>query len=239
MKNHFTKRGYVPTDRKEFGDESYDALIKAQKDIFYLIGRGYPMKSASTFVGNHYMLSERQRLALARATSAAETVALREGKRISDKLPNQSVYIDGLNLIITLEVALSGSLLIKCMDGTVRDMAGLRGTYRLIDKTDTAIYLIGNKLEEMDIAAAYFYLDSPVSNTGRLKQRIQELLEPCSFYTVTELVNNADIPLENSANVITSDSIILNRCRSWINLGAEIIEDKIEEPFLLDLCMKN
>ncbi len=235
MKNHFVKRGYVPADKKEFGHESYAVLIKAQKDIYYLIEQGYPIKSASTFVGNHYMLSERQRLALVRATSTFETVKKRKEKQITKGFNQQKVHIDGLNLIITLEVALSGSVLLQCMDGTIRDLAGLRGTYRLIDKTDIGISLIGKKLEKMHIATAYFYLDSPVSNTGRLKQRIQELLEPYGFNTEIELVNNADVRLENKDNVISSDSIILNKCSSWINLAAEIIEEAIPNPFLLDL----
>lgn len=50
--------------------------------------------------------------------------------------------------MITLEVALSDSLLLKCMDGTIRDLVALRGTYRLIDKTKTAIMLVGKMLEK-------------------------------------------------------------------------------------------
>lgn len=71
---------------------------------------------------------------------------------------------------------MSNSTILKCMDGTVRDLAGLRGTYKLIDKTDAAINLIGQKLEELKIDKAVFYLDSSVSNSGRLKIRILELL---------------------------------------------------------------
>lgn len=85
MKNHETKRGYVPGDTKEFNLENQSLLLKAQKDIFYLLEQGYPMKSASTFVGNHYLLSERQRLALARATTAGETVSIRKNKQITGK----------------------------------------------------------------------------------------------------------------------------------------------------------
>lgn len=33
------------------------------------------------------------------------------------------------------------------MDGTIRDLAALKGTYCLIDKTKTAIVLIGKMLE--------------------------------------------------------------------------------------------
>lgn len=110
-------------------------------------------------------------------------------------------------MIITLEVALSESILLQCMDGTIRDLAGLRGTYHLIDKTDKAISLTGNKLKAMDIDTAYFYLDSPVSNTGRLKQRIQELLMPYPYNIGIELVNNADIRLVNKKNVISSTAL--------------------------------
>lgn len=239
MKNHNTKRGYVPSDAKEFDLKSQDLLNKAQKGILYLMEQGYPIKSASTFVGNHYLLSERQRLAIVRATSTYETVEMRKGKEITRDLQNQKVFIDGLNIIITLEIALSGSLLIQCMDGSIRDLAGLRGTYRLIDKTDKAITLIGDCLESLQIGCAHFYLDSPVSNTGRLKQRIIELLSPYSFQTEVELVNNADVILEKSNNVITSDAIILNKCFSWINLAPKIIKENIPEVFLLDLSMKN
>lgn len=238
MKNHNTKRGYVPDDIKEFGKKSYSLLLKAQKDIFYLLEQGYPIKSASTFVGNHYMLSERQRLALARATSAGDILNIRREKKIITNFSNQTVFIDGLNLIITLEVALSGSLLIGCMDGTIRDLAGLRGTYRLIDKTDTAISLIGRKLDQMKISEACFYLDSPVSNTGRLKQRILEILKNYPFVTRVELVSNADVLLENSNYVISSDSIILNKCLGWVNLAADLVLEHIKEPFLIDLSMK-
>lgn len=85
--------------------------------------------------------------------------------------------IDGFNLIITLEVALSGSPILLGKDGVFRDLAGLRGTYRLIDKTDTALNLIGKILRELNVPWVRFYLDSPVSNSGRLKSKILGLSE--------------------------------------------------------------
>ncbi|MHB8132485.1 MAG: DUF5616 domain-containing protein, partial [Mobilitalea sp.] len=139
----------------------------------------------------------------------------------------ENVAIDGLNLIITLEVALSESTLIRCMDGTIRDLAGLRGTYRIIDKTEVAIRLIADKLAELKIEEVTFYLDAPVSNTGRLKQKILDLLEGYPYQVIVELVSNADVILEKMANVITQDAIILNKCESWINLAAEIIDKKL------------
>lgn len=226
MSGKTVRRGYVESDIREFNSESMKKLKEAQKDIFMLLNRNYDIKKVSTFVGNHYLLSERQRMALVRATSSEECINLRKKKEIKDTLDGNAVYIDGFNIIITLEVALSNSTILKCMDGTIRDLAGLRGTYKLIDKTDAAINLIGEKLQELKVNKAVFYLDSPVSNSGRLKARILELLDRYSFEVEVELVNNADVVLEKLDNVITSDAIILDKCRSWVNLGWKIISEE-------------
>lgn len=235
MENHIVKRGYVITDARDFSEEKLKILKIAQKDIFYLIDHGYPVKSASTFVGNHYVLSQRQRLALARATCPSETLEIRRNKIITNSFANKTVSIDGLNIIITLEVALSGSTLIQCMDGTIRDLAGLRGTYRLIDKTDAAIRLIAQQLVDMKIEKAIFYLDSPVSNTGKLKARIYQLFEQYPIEIDVQLVDNADVILEMKSYVITSDSIILNKCTSWINLIPLISEKYLIQLAYTDL----
>ena len=227
------KRGYSPNDPKEFGDQALEILYKAGKDLRYLLNQGYQIKGASTFVGNHYLLSERQRLALARAISAEESIRIRRDKEIRNIPDGGTVNIDGFNTIITLEVALSESLLLKCADGTIRDLAALRGTYRLIDKTETAIILIGNALEKIHVDKAVFYLDAPVSNSGRLKQRIVELLNPFPFEVRVEVINNVDAVLEKLDNVITSDAIILDKCISWLNLNSKIIEENIGDyPYI-------
>ncbi len=135
-----------------------------------------------------------------------------------------TVHIDGFNTIITLEVALSDSLLLYCMDGTVRDLAALRGTYRLIDKTQEAVLLIGSALAQSGIGKAVFYLDSPVSNSGRLRQCILEMLEPLPYAVEVEVIHNVDAVLQTLGHVITSDAIILDKCVSWVNLNAGIIE---------------
>lgn len=229
------KRGYIPTDENEFNETNLEIIKRAQSDIFMLLERGYSIKNASTFVGNHYLLSERQRLSIVRATSTSKDIEKRKNKLINSDFEGKQIYIDGLNLIITLEVALSDSLVLKCMDGTIRDLAGLRGTYKLIDKTDIAIKLIGEKLAIMKVAKVTFYLDSPVSNTGRLKQRIFEILSVYPYEVNVELVYNADVILETKGYVITSDAIILNKCESWINLAYDITCEKLHKLKCIDL----
>ena len=140
-----SRRGYIPKDEIQFKGESLTLLRKAANEVQFLLDQGYDIKPTTTFVGNHYMFSERQRLALARCVSSQTWIEKRMSKELLKKgtknLP-EKVYIDGFNTIITLEVALSGSPIFCCRDGAIRDLAGLRGTYRIIDKTKIAIDLI-------------------------------------------------------------------------------------------------
>ena len=98
------KRGYVPKDTIEFGPKATAKLNAAAQELAFLLDRGYDTKSASTFVGNHHLLSERQRLALARITSPRAALEERERKRLREA--PEALVLDGFNTIITLEVAL-------------------------------------------------------------------------------------------------------------------------------------
>lgn len=220
------RRGYLPEDTRQFSASEIERLKRAAIETAFLLDRGYDTKQVTTFVGNHYMFSERQRLALARSISPSQQTALRKEKQIKAEpafCRNKVVHIDGFNTIITLEVALSGSPVLCCMDGTIRDLAGLRGTYHIIDKTETAVRLILEFLDQQEIKEAHFYLDAPVSNSGRLKSLVMDTAGSYRVKVVTDVINDVDRILEQKENVITSDAIILNKCSSWINLSAEVI----------------
>jgi hypothetical protein len=229
-----TKRGFDPEDYKWFSDESIAKLKIAQVEVGWLLDRGYKMSSIIDLVGGHYQLTARQRTSLKRATSST----LQYEKRKSSMLPlddykNGCLYIDGFNLIITLEVALSESLLILGNDGVLRDLAGLRGTYRIIDKTDEALKLIGKAFKELGVPEAKFFLDAPVSNSGKLKSKILEHSYDWNIPVEVELVPNADPILSKMERVVTGDSIILDECRSWFNLSSIIVENYIYDAWIV------
>ena len=70
-------------------------------------------------------------------------LAGRKARQVSiSELDGKEVWIDGFNTIITLEVMLSSGILFECMDGTIRDLAALRGTYRLIPETTGAVLMM-------------------------------------------------------------------------------------------------
>ena len=228
------KRGYMPSDDKEFIDQ-IEKLREAGEELYYLINRGYQIKPASTFVGNHHLLSERQRLALVRSISPKGSIEERVAKEVHE-LKDSVVYIDTFNTVITLEIAFSGSTLLSCMDGTVRDLAGLRGTYRIIDKTDLTVEAIRKVLEAEGVKEAHFLIDAPISNSGRLSSKIEDMFEKSPVEALCEVINDVDKNLYDRERVITSDAIILDNCRSWYNLTGKAIQAEIGDYQFVRIC---
>ncbi|MDW7659566.1 MAG: DUF434 domain-containing protein, partial [Bacillota bacterium] len=232
MSPQATRRGYNPQDISDFSPEALYRLRLAQQELLWLLDRGYPMNSASNFVCGHHQLTSRQRSALQRATDRSVCLEKRQLSRLTlDNLKNGPLMIDGFNLIITLETALSGSLLVLGADGVLRDLAGLRGTYRIIEQTSHALDLIGSMFSTYAVPAARFYLDAPVSNSGRLKQEIVKHAASWSCQTQVELVPDADAYLSGQERIVSSDSVILDQCRSWFNLVTELTTQMIPQAW--------
>ncbi len=228
-------RGTDPEDDSSFGDESLERLKTAAQAVNWLLDRGYPLSAIIPFTGGHHQLTARQRLALQRS-AASDTQCTKRAKALLpvERVSSGNINVDGFNLIITLEVALSGGILIYGRDGTLRDLAGLRGTYHLIDKTDIALDLIGEAVKKLKIPEATFWLDSPVSNSGRLKVRIAEFSEKWGIPVDIKIVQNPDVVLMKSDRVVTGDSVILDSCESWFNLGEYIVREYIPEARILN-----
>ena len=220
------KRGYVPEDEKNFAPEAIHTMQIASRHVRYLINEGYDLKQASTFVGNHFLLSERQRLAIMRSLATDEQLAVRQSLQVQiSDLEGKEVWIDGFNTIITLEVMLSEGILFECMDGTIRDLAALRGTYRLIPETSEAVRMMLQALQKARISKATILLDEPVSNSGRLKALIADIGEEFGFELDIQILRDVDRSLYGRENVITSDSVILDHCVSWVNLAEKCIKE--------------
>ncbi len=101
------RRGYMPEDERNFTPSAIETMRTASRHIGFLINEGYDLKQAAAFVGNHFLLSERQRLAIVRSLAADEQLKNRKAK---EKKTGDEVWIDGFNTIITLEVLFSGSI---------------------------------------------------------------------------------------------------------------------------------
>jgi hypothetical protein len=221
-------RGAHPEDLRLFDRTQIRRMRPAAEEIVWLLGRGYPLATAIEVVGNHHQLEARQRLALQRALCSPEQRQRREARSVERTAARgRALLIDGFNLIITIEVALSGGLVLDCNDSTVRDLAGMRGSYHAVVETDGALELIGRELGDIGPAQARFFLDAPVSNSGRLRARIEDWAHRWSFPVDAAVVPNPDAVLARAENAVSSDSAVLDRCSSWLNLARFIVDRHI------------
>ncbi|MCR4795704.1 MAG: DUF5616 domain-containing protein [Ruminococcus sp.] len=79
----------------------------------------------------------------------------------------------------------------------------------------------------MRVAKAFIYLDKPVSNSGRLKQRIYELAEDISFELEFLSEDAVDLILKAKPIIASADAIILDECSKWFNLNRYIVDTYI------------
>ncbi|MDB4967883.1 MAG: hypothetical protein JWN44_3572 [Myxococcales bacterium] len=225
MPNQQRHRGAHPEDLRLFDRSQLKRMRPAAEEIVWLLGRGYPLATAVELVGNHHQLEARQRTALQRSLCSPDQRRGRESRAVERTAARgRTLLVDGFNLIITVEVALSGGLILDCYDGTVRDLAGVRGSYHAVDETDAALDLIGKELGALAPAHVRFFLDAPVSNSGRLRARIEDWAHRWPFSLEASVVPNPDAILARADNAVTSDSAVLDRCGSWLNLGRFIVD---------------
>src|SRR5882762_379610 len=196
-------RGAHPADRKLFADNQLPLLRAVVGDLSWLLTRGYTMKAGLKLVGDRHALTDRQRLAVSRAACSDQSRERRAGAAIQTKaVAGEGLIVDGFNLIITIEAALSGGILMLCRDGCIRDLSSVHGSYRAVDETETAIRLIGETLEILHPKSVEWVLDSPISNSGRLAQRIRDLADQKGWNWNVETLFNPDAAILKSKRVV-------------------------------------
>ncbi len=239
MPDKRTHRGPHPADAKLFAPAAIGNLAAALADYSLLRTKGYAEKSALKLVGDKFSLTERQRLAVMRSACSDQQLSSRRQCCLPiAALAGQSLTIDGYNVLITIEAAMSGAVVFKGRDSCFRDLASVHGTYRKVTETIPAVQLIGDFLKEIAVTEVLWLLDSPVSNSGRLKMLIGELARKSNWDWQIQLLLSPDAELiKTTAVVATSDSVVLDGCKRWVNLARAIIEEKLPNVSLVDLSL--
>ena len=237
MPDKRTHRGPHPADEKLFAAGAISNLRTAIADFSLLLTKGYAEKSALKLVGDRFSLTERQRLAIMRSACSDQQLESRKQRCVAlTNLAGQSIAIDGYNVLITVEAAMSDGVIFKGRDGCFRDLASVHGTYRKVTETIPAVQLIGQFLQEAGAGEALWLLDSPVSNSGRLKTLIGELAQKNKWNWEIELLLSPDAELKKTDLIVaSSDSVVLDGCKRWTNLAAEIITQKLPSATIIEL----
>ena len=224
------RRGYLPEYESTFRDKGLEALKEAVIDALFLLNRGHSLKRATTIAMEHYQLTDHQRIALTRGLASDVEIKRRARNRLNkDDVCGQTVYLDGFNAIILMESLVSGSPIFRCMDGAIRDLANLKGSYHIIDKTEPAIRLILQALDDLKIQKAVMHIDSPVSNSRNLKMRIQALAQDYRVEVEVHLIDACDKSFYGKDYVISGDGIVIDFAKTWIPLYLWIVESYCKE----------
>jgi len=238
MPDRRAHRGPHPDDERLFAPEMMARLQQATDDLCWLLSRGYAAVSALKIVGDRYDLEQRQRTAVARCACSDASRERRAQRQMPPvDLAGGTLLIDGYNVLTTIEAALAGAFVLGGRDGCFRDMASMHGTWRRVQETVPAAELIGIFLSESGVHHCLWYLDRPVSNSGRLKRILFDLSAAKSWKWSVELVDDPDRILATATGpVVTADSAILDRCGSWVNLAADVIRSRVPAARVIDLA---
>ena len=219
------------TDLKNRGKEASDDVLfgtlkmqsklqEAVADMYYFLSRGYGEKATLVLVGNRYRLNSRQQQAVRGMSASQSQIEKRKTKEIeSQHLAGKEIIIDGFNVLILLESILSNAYVFRGLDGFVRDLSSVYGTYKKVKQTSKALEIIAAFFTNEKIKKAHWLFDKPVSNSGRLKQMIEEMASIHNYDWKVELVNNPDkVIAESDWIAITSDAWILDNSKVNFNL---------------------
>ncbi|WP_456485757.1 DUF434 domain-containing protein [Hydrogenimonas sp.] len=221
-------RGLAPEDSRFFDKENLARLKEAVADLSWLLQRGYSQKAATELVGNRYQLTQRERHALIHAAWKHKS---RNLPLAPEALEGRKLCIDGFNLLITLETALGGGILIKAQDGCYRDIANVHGSYSFRKETEKAVKLVAEAIRELGVKEALWYFDRPVSNSGRIAHLVNETAEKTGVPMRAETADQVDAKLKACEDVVvTADAVILDSGVEWFDLAGWIIENLLPKP---------
>lgn len=225
-------------DERLFSAAQLPILRAAVSDLCWLLDHGYASHSATELVGNRHNLSSRQRMAISRCVCSAEAVEQRRRQQLAPEVVRgRELWLDGYNVLTVLESALAGGVVLLGRDGCCRDIAGIHRRYRKVNETVPGLRLVGETAAAWGVTYCRWWLDKPVSNSGRLKKLIHEQAEAAGWNMAVELDFNPDRVLSESRQIIaTSDGVVLERCQQWVNLTREIIAKRIPDAWVLDLA---
>ncbi len=208
---------------------------EAVADYLYLLEKGYPQKSILKIVGDRYQLVSVKRSMLYRGVIRQKDCKTRKSNRLDKLLPGSQLHIDGYNVIRTIGSYLLGKPVFIAMDGFLRDAAEMhRSTLekKMLERTQDLLF---RYLSSVYPAEVVIYLDEPVSKSGKLAARLNELLKQNALAGNALTTHSPDHQLKSVFNgiVCTADSAVIDFCNvSVFDLARAVIENEFHPGFI-------
>lgn len=213
-------------------------MREAAVDYLWLLNRQYPQNATLKLVGDRYRLHQRQRSAIARSICSDEQKRIIVQK-LQQELLAQDVFIDGFNLIITMEAMVCKAPVLICRDHALRDLSGVHGSYHKVTETPEVVQIIAEAMQQLKPASITWLFDRPVSNSGRLARLVKTIGDQAGVNWECYTSDRTDQQLlEKRGTLITSDSGILIHCSKWFSLTSYIKEQGLIEGWFINLNAK-
>lgn len=182
--------------------------------------RGYPKESAIRFVSDHHRLLGKHRFVLTRVVVPSDTARARKYKiQPLEALHGRVLFIDGYNVLISVESLLGGKPLYLCDDGFLRDVQGIFRSYRPSDLTVPALDAIFALLASACPAVTEVLLDQQISMSGQLAVLTRRTMAEHGVPGIVRTARNVDFQLKEIKGLIaTADGNIIDEALSVVDI---------------------
>lgn len=230
------QRSADPEDSRVFSQEKLPAIRAAIEEVSWLLGRGYPMDLAVRAAGDHHQLPARARICVSRAACAPVVAKARHAKSIpSTALRAKTVDLDAFNIVVSLEVARGTGLLFRCPDQALRDLAGLRGSYKPVEATQAAVETLVQWFADHSVDELRVWIDEPLSNSGQIRRMFHDAsLRYSSMKTQVTLVRDADKAMAGQEIVVSADAVVIDQGQHWVNVVSEVLSEWAPSAWVLE-----
>lgn len=219
------------------GDIDLEPLRQAAADLRYLLGRGYPRELGLKLTGDRWGLDHGQRQVLRRGVVAPDTARSRRERLLPPSaLAGQAVGVDGHNVIITLESALMGAVLVAADDGAVRDIGQKGRHYGPGPHTEAAAKLLVDALARAGAARAVILLDAPLPFSGQMAGVLRLLLAQAGLDGQARAVAVPEKELRVFEGIVASgDGPLIDAAAQPVDLAGAIIRAMEPRPQMISL----
>jgi len=209
-------------------------IEEAAHDLRFLLNRNYRKKNALEFISNKYLLNKQERNLLARSIFSRKKSSERKDKLVNiNEIQGKLLILDGYNVLITVESILRSDLdsVILCDDGVIRDLEAVFGKYKFNKFTEPALIRIFSLISEFKPLKVIFFLDSPVSFSGKLAMLAEKIIDEKRIEGQVRLSNNVDMEIkklagEKDAIIATGDSAIIDNVHKIMDIPHYILKNK-------------
>lgn len=207
---------------------------EAVADYHYLIKREYPQKATLKIIGDRYRLNRVQRTILYRGVYC-RGLSKRRKKRLTGRIKAREIHIDCYNVVLTIANYMQGIPLYIGTDNLLRDAAESHG--KAINEMffHKALKLLLDFCEEHKVGALHFFIDSPVSHSGKLAHFIREELATRGLKGEAVTAKSADHELikVKKGIIATSDSIIIDKAEvESVDLARIVLKKRYNPSFI-------